>query len=157
MRTKGLQHRCAHMAVPRSGFQGVSTLLVPKVKWPCISSFLSVPWGVTATRRWVHMDVGCVAASCDPVTGQKGERGRVLPTTGLDLEKEMAAHSSILAWKIPWTEEHGRLQSMGLQRVRHDWATSSVSLSGLGLRQIVGKQVNGDLNNKELLSERPKA
>ena len=36
------------------------------------------------------------------------------------LEKKMAAHSSILAWKIPWTEEHGRLQSMGSQRVRHD-------------------------------------
>ena len=40
------------------------------------------------------------------------------------LEKEMAAHSSTLAWKIPWTEEHGRLQSMGSQRVGHDWATS---------------------------------
>ena len=40
------------------------------------------------------------------------------------LEKEMAAHSSILAWKIPWTEEPGRLPSMGWQRVRHDWATS---------------------------------
>ena len=40
------------------------------------------------------------------------------------LEKEMATHSSILAWKIPWTEDPGRLQSMGLQRVRHDWATS---------------------------------
>ena len=36
------------------------------------------------------------------------------------LEKEMATHSSILAWKIPWTEEPGRLQFMGLQRVRHD-------------------------------------
>ena len=36
------------------------------------------------------------------------------------LEKEMAAHSSILAWKIPWTEEPGRLQSMGSQRIRHD-------------------------------------
>ena len=36
------------------------------------------------------------------------------------LEKEMATHSSILAWKIPWMEEPGRLQSMGLQRVRHD-------------------------------------
>ena len=40
------------------------------------------------------------------------------------LEKEMAAHSSILAWEIPWTEEPGRLQSMESQRVRHDWATS---------------------------------
>ena len=36
------------------------------------------------------------------------------------LEKEMATHSSILAWKIPRTEEPGRLQSMGSQRIRHD-------------------------------------
>ena len=36
------------------------------------------------------------------------------------LEKEMAAHSSILAWKIPWTAESGRLPSMGSQRVGHD-------------------------------------
>ena len=36
-------------------------------------------------------------------------------------EKEMSTHSRILAWKIPWTEEPGRLQSMGLQRLRHDF------------------------------------
>ena len=36
------------------------------------------------------------------------------------LEKGMATHSSVLAWRIPWTEEPGRLQSMGSQRVRHD-------------------------------------
>ena len=36
-------------------------------------------------------------------------------------EKEMATHSSTLAWEIPWTQEPGRLQSMGLQRVRHNW------------------------------------
>ena len=36
------------------------------------------------------------------------------------LEKELTTPSSILAWKIPWTEEPGRLQSMGLQRLRHD-------------------------------------
>ena len=40
------------------------------------------------------------------------------------LEKAMVTHPSILAWKIPWTEEPGRLQSMGLQRVGHDRATS---------------------------------
>jgi len=40
------------------------------------------------------------------------------------LEKEMAVHSRILAWKIPWTEEPGGLQSMGSLRVGHDWATS---------------------------------
>ena len=36
------------------------------------------------------------------------------------LEKDMATHSSTIAWKIPWTEESGGLQSMGLQRVRQD-------------------------------------
>ena len=36
------------------------------------------------------------------------------------LEEEMATHSSILAWRIPWTEKPGRLRPMGLQRVRHD-------------------------------------
>ena len=36
------------------------------------------------------------------------------------LEQEMTTHSSIFAWKIPWTEEPGGLQSMGLQRIRHD-------------------------------------
>ena len=44
------------------------------------------------------------------------------------LEKEMALHSSTLAWQIPWMEEPDRLQSMGLQRVGYDWATS-LSLS----------------------------
>ena len=39
------------------------------------------------------------------------------------LEKEMATHSSILAWEIPWTEEPAELQSMGSQRVRYDLAT----------------------------------
>ena len=42
------------------------------------------------------------------------------------LEKETATHSSIHAWKIPWTEEPGGLQSMGSQRVRHDWVTLCV-------------------------------
>ena len=40
------------------------------------------------------------------------------------LEKEMTTHSSILAWRIPWTEEPGGLQSTGSQRVGHDYATS---------------------------------
>ena len=48
-------------------------------------------------------------------------------------EKAMVPHSSTLAWKIPWTEEPGRLQSMGSLRVRHHWATSlSLSLSCIG-------------------------
>ena len=47
------------------------------------------------------------------------------------LEKEMAAHSIILAGIIPWTEERGGLQSMGLQRVRQDWATEHAYTSQL--------------------------
>ena len=46
-------------------------------------------------------------------------------------EKAMAPHSCTLAWRISWTEEPGGLQSMGLLRVRHDWATS-LSLSCIG-------------------------
>ena len=40
-------------------------------------------------------------------------------------EKAMAPHSRILAWRIPWTEQPGRLQSMGSQRIRHEWATNT--------------------------------
>ena len=45
------------------------------------------------------------------------------------LEMGMATHTSVLAWRIPWTEEPGRLQSMGSQRVRHDWATSTFTVT----------------------------
>ena len=45
------------------------------------------------------------------------------------LQKGMAAHSRILAWRIPWTEEPGRLQSMGSHRVKHDWATNTLTLN----------------------------
>ena len=44
----------------------------------------------------------------------------LIPESGRSLEKEMATHSSILAWRTQWTEEPGRLQSMGLQRVGRD-------------------------------------
>ena len=50
------------------------------------------------------------------------------------LEEEMATHSSTLAWRVPWTEEPGRLQSMGSQRVTHDCATNfQLSFSTAGL------------------------
>ena len=60
---------------------------------------------------------------------------RVQPLGQEDLlEKEMATHSSILAWKIPWTEEPGSLQSMGLQRVEHNRVVSlSLALLGISL------------------------
>ena len=57
------------------------------------------------------------------------------------LEKEMATHSRIHAWKIPWTEEPGGLQSMGSQRVGHDWVTS-VHFSSWGF-QGLARWLNG--------------
>ena len=50
----------------------------------------------------------------------------------------MAPHSSTLAWKTPWTEEPGGPQSMGSQRVRHNWATSLSFFSHLSLSQLFG-------------------
>ena len=68
-----------------------------------------------------------------------------------ELEKEMATHSSTLAWRIPWREEPGGLQSMGSQRVRHDWATSLsffllMNIQGwfpLGLTGLISLQSKG--------------
>ena len=62
--------------------------------------------------RWQSMCLECRRPGFDPWVGK------------IPLEKEMAPHSSTLAWKIPWMGEPGRLQFMGLQRVGHDWATS---------------------------------
>ena len=60
------------------------------------------------------------------------------------LEKEMATWVSILAWEIPWTEEPGRLQSMGLQRVGHNWATNISS------QNILATILRYQLNPKEM-------
>ena len=57
-----------------------------------------------------------------PASADVGDVG-LIPGLGRSLEEEMATHSSILAWEIPRTEEPGGLQSMGPQRVGHDWAT----------------------------------
>ena len=64
---------------------------------------------------YVYIDVGFPESSAvkNPLSMQ--ETGQEAP-----LEKEMATHSSILAWEIPWTEAAEGLQSMGPQRVRHD-------------------------------------
>ena len=53
------------------------------------------------------------------------------------LEKEVATHSSTLAWKIPWMEEPGKLQCIKLQRVTHDRATSLLLHSLLGLSSLL--------------------
>ena len=57
-------------------------------------------------------------------TGPASSIDTIFFNLGTAAEKAMAPHSRTLAWKIPWMEEPARLQSMGSQRVGHDWATS---------------------------------
>ena len=98
--------------------------------WKRTSSILS-------RRRLKYDRITSIALINLKMLGKKGlvaQRVKSLPAMwetqvwSLDwqdpLEKEMANHSSILAWRIPWMEEPGRLQSMGLRTVRHNWATS---------------------------------
>ena len=55
-----------------------------------------------------------------PATAGDVRNMGLIPGWEFLLEQGMATHSSILAWRIPWTEEHGRLQSLGSQRVEHE-------------------------------------
>ena len=79
--------------------------------------------------RWLYSDTSLVAQTVKHLPTTQEAWVQSLSQEDL-LEKEMATHSSILAWKIPWMEEPDRLQSKGSQRVGHDWATSfSLNLS----------------------------
>ena len=85
----------------------------------------------TQTTAQLHSSHTQVAQRLKRLPAMRGTRVQFLGREDA-LEKEMAIHSSTLAWKIPWTEKPDRRQSMGLQRVRHDWAISlSLSLSNI--------------------------
>ena len=80
-------------------------------------------WQVAREGR----EAGCSNFQLTSVVAQPVKCPPTMQETGVQslgwedlMEKEMATHSSILAWKIPWTEEPGRLQSMGLQRIGHN-------------------------------------
>ena len=81
-------------------------------------------------------------------------RPRFYPWIG-NLEKGMATHSSILAWRIPWTEKPGRLQFMGVAKSRHDWATTTSvykvhKWSWLeSLRKVTNDKYSGTLKSKQ--------
>ena len=66
------------------------------------------------------------------------------------LEKQAATHSSVLAWKSPWTEEPGRLQSMGSQRVRHDLATKPPPNSPA---EVLMEKPNSTISTTDQLSQ----
>ena len=75
-------------------------------------------------RVFFSPDLGFPGGSEVKVSASNAGDPVSIPGSGRSLGKEMATHSSILAWRIPWTQEPGRLQSTGSQRVGHDWATS---------------------------------
>ena len=62
------------------------------------------------------------------------------------LEKEMVTHFSMLAWRIPQTEEPGGLQAMGSQRIRHNQATNTFTFIGALLRQLPRFTMNGEVD-----------
>ena len=72
-----------------------------------------------ATEDWAVRPGG--ASVVENLTANAGDLRDLGPILGWEdpLEEDMATHSSILAWRIPWTEEPGRLQSTGSQRMRH--------------------------------------
>ena len=80
----------------------------------------------------------------------------------MHLEKAMAPHSSTLAWKIPWMEEPGGLQSMGSLRVRHDWVTSLSLFTFMHWRRrwqptpVLEKTLESPLDCKEIKPVNPK-
>ena len=98
------------------------------------SSFSKVKSDSEPMFLWFHEGVLCHHTLLVEGASLMAQKVKHLPAvweTGVQslgqedpLEKAMAPHSSTLAWKIPWMEELGGLQSMGSQRVRHDWVTS---------------------------------
>ena len=93
-----------------------------------ISSNGFLPMTVDIMLVWIEFTIGDVVAQMVKHLSTMRETWVWALAWEDPLEKEMAIHSSTIAWKIPWTEEPGRLQSMGSQRVGHDWVTS-LSLS----------------------------
>ena len=81
-----------------------------------------IPWWEGNTPFWTSLVAQTVKRLSAMLKTQVRSLGREDP-----LEKEMVTHSSTMAWKIPWTEEPSRLQSMGSQRIGHDWVTSHCS------------------------------
>ena len=106
---------------------------------PCLSFVTAILMGIT----WYHIVVLICNFLLTSLVAQTVKCLSTMQETWVrslgwedPLEKEMAIHSRTIAWKIPWTEEPGRLQSMGSQRAGHDWATSLHSLNDLMMLSI---------------------
>ena len=86
----------------------------------------------TCTAKWLGYTYICIYGFPGGSVGKEsacntGDLGSI-PGSGRSLKKEMATHSSIIAWRFPWTEGPGRLQSMDLQRIEHNLVTKPQQL-----------------------------
>ena len=87
---------------------------------PACQFFPSLPLPHKDLLTLQHREVYSIL--CNGLKGKESKKEHIYVYA---LEKEMAAHSSITAWKTPWTEEPGGLQSTGSHRVGHDWASNA--------------------------------
>ena len=90
---------------------------------------------ILQSEKLALVDVLCMENEYGEMIDSKLMIDRWICILPISLEKEMATHSSSHAWKIPWMDESDRLQSMGSQRVGHNWATSFHSLLTLSLEK----------------------
>ena len=109
---------------------GVVLWGVTVMAWYTWVSLLSCPWlpqsaGSPVLAHWLRKDVPGAMKGLPWWLSLSAMRETRVQSLGQEdpLGKEIAIHYSILAWRIPWTEEPGGLQSMGWQKVGHDWVT----------------------------------
>ena len=98
-----------------------------------------IPWLVGTARIWTPLSHSWASLVAQMVKNPPAMQETRVWSLGREdsLKKGMAAHSSILAWRIPWTEEPGGLQSMGPQTVGHCWPTNTFCFWSLDLYQLL--------------------
>ena len=96
--------------------------------WTSLKRLIILSWGygivMMRLKDGFYMELEMKHINVYSITDHEDKRGWEIDSAKAMKEKAMAPHSSIFAWKIPWMEEPGRLQSMGSLRVGHDWASS---------------------------------
>ena len=123
------------LGVPPSQPMNVFTNLEPP--WTSLFSRVGIQASVVGTSDYILCCdwASLVAQRLKHLPGMRDTRVRSLGRED-PLEKEMATHPNTIAWRITWREEPGRLQSMGSQRVGHDWATSLFAVIELDLQPL---------------------
>ena len=116
-----------HLPVLLPGKSPGQRSLVGYSAWGCKESDTTEPLHFTSPSQWLAIFYPFILFQPSSLVAQMVKRPSTMQETQVQslgwedpLEKEMATHSGTLAWKIPWTEEPGRLQSTGSQRVGHN-------------------------------------